>query len=869
MGDAARLRFSMDPPTEQRPPASPRFPVLWRRALVAVLFAAFAVVELWTPIAHGGWFLPADDGQGWPITRVTDLPATPHNGLTGDVYEGLGPFLHYDVAQVRAAHLPTWNPGNGNGGPYLANGQSAVLSPYTGLYYLFGMRLGLLAAALAKLWLLGFFTYLFLVRHRLHEIAAVVGGALFAYAGFHLVWLDYQVAVAVSATLPVALWCARVALDQRDDRSGRRRRRLALAGLAAALGVMGVAGHTEAFLFDTLLVASYLLVALVVEHRHWRTRLAWAGRVAGAGALGVALALAQLLPLWQYQRDSSRVALVHSSPSRVSPGFPVDTVPLAAFANLFGGPQFAYYDSALYGVHEKTNYAEVGGTAVGVVGVCLIPVGMVALGSGLVVRRRRRGDGNHAAGAGGGGPPPGAMLGWFALGAMVVDGLLLFSRAAGTAWWHVPGIGVAVLNRSQDIVLFGVVALGAVGLDWMLRAEPAERLGRLARGLGAYAVAAAALVAGALSLRSSLGVAGASTHGVVGGNIAGQLVLAVLFAAGLVFVLAHRAPWLQVVVGLGMAVVAFASNGLVMRSYNTTVAARHVYPVTPALAAVEARIGTGETLFAGGSFPWADVNLWYGLRDVGSFDPLDLAWHDALYRRVFATADHGGTEQMPRCRNGLALFGVQWVVGGDGRFLQTGQTPLVASAMNDGIPIYRAPGSSLLSVVGRSAEASGDAAAIDRVSSCGFDPDTTVVLDSSSYRPHDSAAVGPVRGSLIPGSAAATVVGHRADGGLTVRVDSPGAAWVVVRQTWAPGWSATVDGRSTTVRRADVTFDAVRVPPGRHLVVLAYHAPGLRSGVIVSLAALAGVLALAASGVPAGVRRTRRGAHVGRRSTSS
>lgn len=836
---------------------------------MAVLFAAFAVVELWTPIAHGGWFIPADDGQGWPITRVADLPASPHNGLTGDVYEGLGPFLHYDLSQVRAGQLPTWNPLDGNGGPYLANGQSAVLSPYTGLYYLFGMRLGLLAAALAKLWLLGFFTYLFLVRHRLHEVAAVVGGALFAYAGFHLVWLDYQVAVAVSATLPVALWCGRVALDQRDGGSGRRRRRLALAGLAAAVGVMGVAGHTEAFLFDTLLVAAYLLVALVVEHRAWRTRLAWAGRVAAAGALGVALALAQLLPLWQYQRDSSRVALIHSSASRVSPGFPVDTVPLAAFANLFGGPQLPYYDRALYGVHEQTNYAEVSGTAVGLVGVCLVPVGMVALGSSLVTRRRRRRE--HSAVVDADRSPPSVpFLGWFALGAMVVDGLLLYSRAAGTLWWHLPGVGVAVLNRSQDIVLFGAAVLGAVGLDWMLRAPSGARLGRLAWGLGAYVVAAAALVAGALSLRASLGVAGAPTHGVVGGNLAGQLVLAGLVAAGLVLLVADRARWLQVVVGLGLAGVAFASNGLVMRSYNTTVAGRHVYPVTPALASVESRVGTGAALFAGGSSPWADVNLWYGLRDVGSFDPLDLAWHDALYRRVFATADHGGTEQMPRCRNGLALFDVQWVVGGDGRFLQSGQVPLKASTtVMDGISLYRAPGSSFASVVGRSAEAPGDGSALEQVASCAFDPGSTVVLDSPSYRSHDTTPLGPVRGSDLPGTARVSVVRRVANGALTLRVDSPGPAWVVLHQTWAPGWSAAVDGRPAILRRADVAFDAVRVPPGRHLVVLAYDAPGLRTGVIVSLTALAGVLAMVMSGVLAGARRARRGAHVRRRSSSS
>src|SRR3712207_6181286 len=39
-------------------------------------------------------------------------------------------FRQYAVAEVRAGRLPLWNPLNYCGSPFLANNQSAVLSPY-------------------------------------------------------------------------------------------------------------------------------------------------------------------------------------------------------------------------------------------------------------------------------------------------------------------------------------------------------------------------------------------------------------------------------------------------------------------------------------------------------------------------------------------------------------------------------------------------------------------------------------------------------------------------------------------------------------------------------------------------------------------
>ena len=62
--------------------------------------------------------------------------------------------------------------------------------------------------------------------------------------------------------------------------------------------------------------------------------------------------------------------------------------------------------------------------------------------------------------------------------------------------------------------------------------------------------------------------------------------------------------------------------------------------------------------------------------------------------------------------------------------------------------------------------------------------------------------------------------------------------YAVVLDAWAPGWSATVDGRDATVARADLIARAVRVEPGARHIVFRYRPPGLLVGAAISALAL-------------------------------
>lgn len=802
-----------------------------RHAFAALLFLVFAVVELWTPIVHGGYYLPADIGQLFSLTHVHGQPSTPKNAVLSDVYVAFGPILHYDVAQVSQGHLPTWNANNGNGQPYFADNQTVVVSPFTFPFYFLSFRIALIVAALARLWMLGFFTYLFLARHKLKFGAAAIGGALFAYAGYHLVWLDYQTQVSVSACLPLGLWCVRVAFDNRrvigtarrsiSAGNGRTRAKqlAALVGLSVVLGIMVYGGHPETDIFDTLLIVGYAAVVLAVECHDWRTRAAWVARLGGVAALGVGIAAFQILPFLQYSGEGTRPAHLRSDPAASVAGFLPDTAPLMAFPDLFGGAQFAYSDHAFYARHQpQTNYAEVGGNAVGLLALCLTPLGLFA-----AWKRRRQ------------------PIAWFGTLAGLVGTVFLYTRFAGL-WWHdLPVVGAAGLNRSQDMQVFGIAVLGALGVDWLLSVAGS----RVVRRKAAVVVGGVFVLVGFIELLFAQGLRRlvhamhgsktdvASAMRLVQHNVLIEILIAGAFALALMAYLLVKHHAVRAIGVLALIVLAFASNGLTMTSYNPTVSKRLFYPRTAALKKVIKQVGSGETLFAAGSFPFAPTNLWFGLDNIGSYDAIGLRWHDALYDKVFKVSSPKN-EQMPACVNSLQLFGVQWVVGGSGLWNGASTPGLVAVHAKDKVPVYPVPSSYFATVVGQTLTAAdGDRKAQSMVSRCSFNPNTTAVLDTSPYSPKKDGHLGRLHG--MNGVGGFTKIERHASSRVVIKTFERTGDWLVIRQSYAPGWTAAVDGRPAPVVRADIAFDAVHVPKGLHVVTLTYAPSSISDGAVISI----------------------------------
>ncbi len=131
---------------------------------------------------------------------------------------------------------------------------------------------------------------------------------------------------------------------------------------------------------------------------------------------------------------------------------------------------------------------------------------------------------------------------------------------------------------------------------------------------------------------------------------------------------------------------------------------------------------------------------------------------------------------------------------------------------------------------------------IDRPDVSGFDPHKLTILE------HNSAQeVGPrLRGS--PAQAAASSIQWLVDEPerIVLRVENQFDNFLVLADTYYPGWQAYVDSRDTEIFQADSFLRAVFVPAGDHFIEFNYRPPALALGLGMSALAIAIILGLLA-----------------------
>ncbi|MGH7444368.1 MAG: YfhO family protein [Longimicrobiales bacterium] len=147
------------------------------------------------------------------------------------------------------------------------------------------------------------------------------------------------------------------------------------------------------------------------------------------------------------------------------------------------------------------------------------------------------------------------------------------------------------------------------------------------------------------------------------------------------------------------------------------------------------------------------------------------------------------------------------------------------------------------------AEVVSDDVAFERMLATDFDAGSRVLLAGA---PQGSAPQAGVQGSV-------TWV-ERGLNAMTLRVQADRPAMLVVLDNYYPAWHAQVDGEAAPLVRANLTFRAVPVPAGEHVVTMRFVPDALRAGVLVSVSLL---LALLAVGIGSLILQRRRAARAG------
>jgi len=109
--------------------------------------------------------------------------------------------------------------------------------------------------------------------------------------------------------------------------------------------------------------------------------------------------------------------------------------------------------------------------------------------------------------------------------------------------------------------------------------------------------------------------------------------------------------------------------------------------------------------------------------------------------------------------------------------------------------------------------------------------DPVTLLDVVEAMDFASAALAGGGASDVDASVVSLDLWTRTPTSVKASVECDGPCLVVVAQSWAPGWRATVDGEDVPLVRANIAGLGVVAPAGRHQVEFSYHPWSWRSGV--------------------------------------
>lgn len=765
---------------------------------------AVAVAFLWPVLFGGKVFSSGDVLNWWPpfnevhpagLVRPSDPTMTdPVAGLIPDTMLAGRDFLHGGGL---------WNPYVGGGHPLLASVVHAPLFPLTWLEYVLPIWHSLAWVALGKLLIAGAGTGLLCRRLGLSRGPALFAATAYTYSALFYMWMEHPQTF-VWGMLPWMLACTHAAIHSRS--------RTWVAALAAATGLCWLGGHPETAFMSTAAAgafAVYLLFSRSGEKRAWL-------RVALGFALGGGIGALANIPLAELLGQAGTV-------ERGGWSIPTTDLQTFFFPELWGSPSKAYYGGAV-GFAERTAYFGV------------LPL---AFALGAIGRRRP------------------SVQWFFAATALLCTVASFRLPLITTAISHLPGANVMALRRLIIVGILAGAVLAAFGLQRFLDGNRRERLRLL--GVMAAVILVPTLVWFIRVQPSPRGLGSALTQfitisphetsaGIV--ELASVLHWAILGILGLIALavtvrlrrrhLAVIAVWLITVADL--LAIDHGLHGFEPVSY--------VDPAIPqAVSYLQQNLGHDRMVGDQGAMP-ANVPSRYGLRDARIAIEVPATQRYAeLWQALGGTVGDQGIYQVdtPAAHQLADLFSVRYVLLPPDR-----TTPIPAWLR----PTLTSPGGTVAvnrTALPRAWVAYGWRSAQDRTTAL------NQVVASSTQQSEDTPVLEgapPTSSTGVP-HATAGVVTRDDPETVSVTVNALQRGYLVLNDSYYPGWTVTVDGKSGTILPANENARAVEVPAGAHVVTFTYAPPVVKASAGVSALALLVTLGLAGSGLLSRLRKPR------------
>lgn len=730
------------------------------------------------------------------------------------------PWRDYAFEQVRAGHLPTWNPYLGAGAPLLANHQTALFYPPNWLWLLLPGPAAMSAVALGHVLWSAAGMALFCQSLGCSRFGQ--GTALLAYAlcGYLIARLFSFPTANAAAWIPWLFWLA--------DRTLKRRRLADVGWLGLAFAAQVLSGHAQTTWYGLVALGVYAVWSALWGQRDDSLRARALGLIGcSAGiALGALIAAVQILPTAEYLAQSQRSGgLDYATLTNLS-YHPLRLLTLLS-PQLLGTPadgstlgEGIYFENAAY--------------------IGLIPL-LAAIAAIWARVRLRAALDQH--------PALRMVPVWTAL---ALGGLLL---AAGhyapyyrLLFAHVPTFD-AFREPVRWLILteFGLAVLAGIGVDHWGRGPRIVFWSRLAAAGG-----------GGMALLALLGLLLGDFTPTLEVLAWGLVALGSGMAIAALLTLMQPVPPLHGSPGLWRALV------LIAITLDLAWMASGLNPTVP------------EAFFARREMaPQVERHYWFAdYRQAVTFGSEALDDSAAIegyfdvsdYRIAVRRQEDLRASRLPN----LALIDRLPALNNNDPLL-----PAVHSAYLDQIEALGTAAGPLLQAAGVGEVfglvPQGWTASENGPARAPYEPQIAWLVSGARWFADDEAlstalrdpAWDPTATVLLsgtpPASAPVTVPAAGSPGSVTLLRDDPaaraygvraeGPAWLVIAETWYPGWSARVNGAAVPLQRANLSFMAVAVPPGASTVTLRYRLSHWATGVALTLGGL-GLASVAVAGAP-------------------
>lgn len=752
--------------------------------LICMAAIGLAVAILLYPALFGGKSLGPADAIFETLPWSKGTPVAPSNYLLIDQYLNFAPLREFFHDEAIKGRFPLWNPHLMSGVPSIASMQGAALYPVNLLLLPIDPFVASGIAAFVKLFVAGLFTFLYLRRLGVVSTAGLVAGVTFAFSGFLVVWLGHPHANA-AVMLPALFYFVEGAV------AGPRSPRPWI-GLALAFAVMILGGHAPTAVHVTLALVAYAIFRILSARLvgRWMFGLS----LACAMVAGFLIAAPQVFPFVEYYQISSSAQSTEAVGRWASHLQPA-TLFHFLLPNLTGSPVagFEHLPQAL-GLAPLENFNE----RTGYVGILAIFLGCIA------VWRRR------------------CAFSVFFAGTAIVAATIIY----GVPPW--PSIMKALpimsgINHERLLLVLGWCAavLAGLGADTLFRARSIER----------PRVLAVVFVSGIAAVLLALWISVGGVSRLDGASRSFLAVQIAVLAGGIAAVM--LTTWRRIAPKWVAAVcIGWTAFDLLWfaRGYNPAVPRAHYYPPTGAIRFLQADPSVFR-VFGVSTVLIPDTAEVFGLQDIRGRDFTSIARYEELV--TGRAGDFFFFQTAKAVPTSLALLNAKYVLLPERRPDPPADFELVYDAE---IAIYRHMkdrGRAMI-VFDHQVEPN-PAVLLKRVREEGFDPAQTVWLEEQPVAPPVEAGLP---GAGLPTEARIT---QYEPGRVRIEAQLPKPGFLLLLDSYFPGWTATVDGRDAHIYRADYAFRAVALPAGAHSVTFEYRPLSFRLGLGVSALVL-GVL---------------------------